>query len=80
MHIDPAALELDKCYRTESGEVRLVMKIDEEDITYCSRGPRHFLDWHATAAQKSLPREVFAEEATREVPFFWEPEPNRALA
>jgi hypothetical protein len=80
MHIDPGAIELDKCYRTENGEVRLVMKVNDERITYCSRGPRHFLDWHETAAQKTLSREAFAEEATGEVSFFWEPEPNGALA
>ena len=78
--LDPQALELDRCYRAEGDEVRLVTTLDENNVTYRARGPRHFLDWHETASQKTMKRQAFAEEAREEVPYFWEPSRGRGLA
>jgi len=80
MRIDPASIELDKCYRTQSGQVRLVIQIEGDDITCVSRGPRHFLEWHETAARNLLPRARFARDAVEEVPYSWEPEPESKAA
>ena len=78
--IDPASIELDKCYRAPGDEVRLVTRLDKDEVTYCARGPRHFLDWHKTAAQKKMTRQEFVETVREEVPYFWEPQRGGALA
>jgi hypothetical protein len=80
MRIEPASIELDKCYRTASGQVRLVTKIEADDITFASRGPRHFREWHMTAARNLAARETFAKSAVEEVPYFWEPGRDSAAA
>jgi hypothetical protein len=78
MSINSEFVELDKCYRTETGQVRLVTKIEGDDITFSSRGPSHFLDWHDTAARIVMSRQRFAQEAIREVPYYWEGDKSRS--
>lgn len=80
MQIEPGEIEEDKCYRTENGQVRLVIALDNDRIAYCARGQRHFLDWHDTVERKSAPRHLFAAEVAEEVPYFWEPPRNGPLA
>jgi hypothetical protein len=66
-------IEVDKCYRTASGLVRLVTKIEGDDITFASRGAVHFRRWHDSAAKNLMSRRRFCAEATEEVPYHWEP-------
>lgn len=77
MAINCKFVELDKCYRTGSGQVRLVTKIEGDDISFASRGPCHFLDWHDTAARNLMSRKRFAQEAVIEVPYYWEGDKSR---
>jgi hypothetical protein len=66
------AIELDKCYLTKTRLVRLVTKIEGDDVTFASRARGHFVGWHNTAARNLMSRQKFAREAFEEVPYYWE--------
>jgi hypothetical protein len=78
--IERPPIEVDKCYRTAAGEVRLVTGIDGAKVVFAARGPGHFLDWHEAAGRRDLTCEAFIEEAVEEVPYYWEPQGRRSLA
>lgn len=73
------SIGVDKCYRTKSDLVRLITRIEGDEITFAPRGQRAFADWHETAPRLTMARCRFLSEAVEEIPYNWQLE-QRAMA
>lgn len=68
------SIRVDKCYRTRADLVRLITKIEGDEITYAPRGQKAFDNWHETAPRRTIARRRFLTEAIEEIPYYWQPE------
>jgi hypothetical protein len=70
MAIEPGSILVGRCYATPPGEVRRVLEVDRQSVTYVVRGKLAFPSWDKRAWQ-STSKESFAREVSREVPCDW---------
>ncbi len=70
MTVEPGSISLGKCYSTAKLEVRKVMEIDGQSVTYVLRGKMAFPSWDRQAWH-STNRQTFAGEVDSEVPQDW---------
>jgi hypothetical protein len=74
MRILPQSIRLDKCYRTKTDLVRLITRIEGDEITYAPRGRTAFDNWHETAPRRTVAKKRFLSEAIEEIPYYWQPQ------
>ena len=58
----PQSIRVDKCYRTKADLVRLITKIEGDEITYAPRGQKAFDNWHETAPRRTIAKRRFLSE------------------
>jgi hypothetical protein len=73
MPINAGAIRLGHCYATAGGDLRKVIEVRGDIITYFVRGKLAFPTWDK-AKWRSVSRGAFTYEVTREVPCDWQPE------
>jgi hypothetical protein len=71
MPINAESIRLGHCYATAGGDVRKVIELQSDIITYVIRGKLAFPTWDK-AKWRTTPRETFAYEVGREVPCDWQ--------
>jgi hypothetical protein len=71
MPINAGSIRLGHCYATAGGEVRKVIEVQGEAVTYVVRGKLAFPTWDKEK-WRTTARETFAHEVTREVPYDWQ--------
>ena len=74
MKTSPQFIRVDKCYRTQADLVRLITRIEGEEITYAPRARKAFDNWHETAPRRTMARRRFLSEAVEEIPYYWQPD------
>jgi hypothetical protein len=72
MPISPDSIRVGHCYATAVNDVRLVLEIAGEDVTYVLRGKLAFPSWDK-ATWRPTTKAAFAREVTGEVPCDWTP-------
>ena len=70
MTIVPGSIVVGRCYVTPSREVRRVLEVGTNTVTYVVRGKMAFPSWDKKTWQ-STSKENFASEVSREVPCDW---------
>ncbi len=70
MTIVPGSIVVGRCYVTPSREVRQVLEVGTNTVTYVVRGKMAFPYWDKKTWQ-STSKENFASEVSREVPCDW---------
>jgi hypothetical protein len=73
MPIPASSLPVGHCYATALDEVRKIVELDRNLLSYVVRGKLAFPAWDKKL-WRSASREVFAREVTREVPCDWRPD------
>ena len=73
MAISSGAIRLGHCYVTSGGDVRKIIEIKGEQVTYVVRGKLAFPSWDQKL-WRSTSRDAFAHEVKAEVPYDWQPE------
>ena len=71
MPINAGSIRLGHCYATAAGDVRKVIKVQADIITYVNRGKLAFPTWDKQKWRTTV-RDTFAYEVTREVPCDWQ--------
>ena len=72
MTVDPARISIDKCYVTLTGQVRRVLGVTANDVTYEARGKKNKpFPW---GGQITVNRLKFANDVDREVPCHYDPD------
>ena len=71
MPINAGSIRLGHCYATAGGDVRKVIEVQGDNITYVVRGKLAFPTWDR-AKWHSVPRDWFATQVSREVPCDWQ--------
>ena len=67
MPVEPHALHEGKCYATPDGEVRKVVKIGVNDVTYISRAPSSAREWAPEGQERVVSVVTFAADVDRVV-------------
>jgi hypothetical protein len=67
MPVEPKAIGVGRCYVTHAREVRKVLEIEGQKLTYVSRGKMAFPSWDREA-RRITTTETFAYDVEREVP------------
>jgi hypothetical protein len=67
MPVEPEAISVGRCYLTHASEVRKVLEIDGQKLTYVARGKMAFPSWDREA-RRTTTTETFAYDVEREVP------------
>jgi hypothetical protein len=70
MTVEIGSIAVGKCYSTTKLEVRKVMEIDGQSVSYVLRGKMAFPSWDRLAWH-SASRQTFAGEVDTEVPHDW---------
>lgn len=71
MAVEVGSLSVGRCYVTPQREVRKVLEIDGQKLTYVARGKLAFPSWDIEL-RRSTTTEAFAREVDREVPYDWQ--------
>ena len=64
MAVTPEKIEVNKCYRTSTGEVRRVIGVSNDEITFEVRGRHTRFPWDRRPRQS---RQAFASQVVEEV-------------
>lgn len=72
MTVESTSISVGKCYSTEKLEVRKVMEIDGQSVSYVVRGKMAFPSWDRLSWH-SANRQTFAGEVDNEVSQDWKP-------
>ena len=70
MMVEASSISVGRCYVTPSREVRKVLELDGQKLTYVSRGKLAFPSWDKEMYRQTT-RETFARDVEREVPCDW---------
>jgi len=70
MPVEASSLCVGRCYLTHAREVRKVLEIEGQKLTYVARGKLAFPTWDRDMRRATTP-ESFAKEVEREVPCDW---------
>jgi hypothetical protein len=70
MTVDISSIEVGRCYVTHRSEVRQVLKIEGQRLTYVARGKLAFPAWDRELWRVTT-TDAFATEVAREVPSDW---------
>jgi hypothetical protein len=70
MTVESRSISVGKCYSTAKLEVRKVMEIDGQSLSYVVRGKMAFPSWDRQSWH-SANRQTFAAEVDNEVPHDW---------
>jgi hypothetical protein len=70
MPVSYGAIVVGKCFATPKNDVRKVLVIDRDSVTYVVRGKMAFPSWDPAAWQITS-RDAFAKEVNAEVPSDW---------
>ena len=70
MAVEINSLCVGRCYVTHACEVRKVLEIDGQKLTYVVRGKMAFPSWDREM-HRSTTKEIFARDVEREVPCDW---------
>ncbi len=73
MAISSGAIRLGHCYVASGGDVRKIIEIKGEQVTYVVRGKLAFPSWDQKL-WRSTSRDAFAYEVKAEVPCDWQPD------
>lgn len=74
MPIDPAMIEVGKCYRTRSNQVRFVEGIENGKVLFRFRGPTAKANWTTKGkAPAAMEISKFANTALHECARSWDP-------
>jgi hypothetical protein len=72
MPVDPSTVAKGKCYATSGGQVRRVLGISGNDVTYESRGKRMVAgSW---SARNTAKLDTFAAAVDKDVPCHYDPD------
>ena len=71
--LSSGSIRLGHCYATWGGDVRKILEIRGEEVTYVVRGRLAFPSWDQKL-WRSTSREAFAREVNAEVPCDWRAE------
>jgi hypothetical protein len=72
MPVEAKAISVGRCYVTHAREVRKVLEIEGQKLTYVARGKMAFPAWDREMRRVTT-TETFAFDADREVPCGWHP-------
>jgi hypothetical protein len=72
MAVETKSICAGRCYVTHASEVRKVLEIDGQKLTYVVRGKMAFPSWDPEM-RRSTTTELFAREVEREVTCDWQP-------
>jgi hypothetical protein len=61
------AIKAGNCYATTTGQVRYVISIDDDKVTYSSRGRQWREGWEKTGGKVTVELTTFAEDVDRKV-------------
>ncbi len=70
MTVEAYSISVGRCYVTHTSEVRKVLEIDGQTLTYVARGKLAFPSWDREM-RRSTTKETFARDVEREVPCDW---------
>ena len=70
MMVDANSISLGRCYVTANREVRKVLELDGQKLTYVARGKMAFPAWDQEV-QRHTTKDTFARDVEREVPCDW---------
>jgi hypothetical protein len=70
MTVEANSICVGRCYVTHDSEVRKVLEIDGQKLTYVARGKLAFPAWDQEMRRLTT-RETFARDVEREVPCDW---------
>ncbi|MEI9901869.1 MAG: hypothetical protein WDN31_19140 [Hyphomicrobium sp.] len=70
MPVSYGSIVVGKCFATPNNDVRKVLGLDGESVTYVVRGKMAFPSWDP-AARQTRNRDAFAKEVSAEVPDDW---------
>jgi hypothetical protein len=70
MAVEANSISVGRCYVTHTNEVRKVLEIDGQKLTYVARGKMAFPSWDREM-RRSTTTETFARDVEREVPCDW---------
>ncbi len=70
MAIDSCSILVGRCFVTPDDDVRKVLELDRDSVTYVVRGKLAFPSWDTTA-WKFTSKDVFASEVVSEVLSDW---------
>jgi hypothetical protein len=71
MPINAGAIRVGQCYATAGGEVRKVIEVQSQTITFVVRGKLAFPTWDK-GKWRIAARDTFAYDVTRQVPCDWQ--------
>jgi hypothetical protein len=72
MPVEAKTISVGRCYVTHAREVRKVLEIDGQKLTYVARGKMAFPSWDPEMRRVTT-TETFAYDVDREVPCDWHP-------
>ena len=72
MTVETGSISVGKCYLTDKLEVRKVMEIDGQSVSYVLRGKMAFPSWDRLSWH-SASKHTFAGEVDSEIPHDWKP-------
>jgi len=72
MAVETNSIGVGRCYVTHASEVRKVLEIDGQKLTYVVRGKMAFPSWDREM-RRSTTMEIFARDVEREVSCGWQP-------
>jgi hypothetical protein len=70
MTVEAHSISVGRCYVTHNNEVRQVLEIDGQKLTYVARGKLAFPAWDHDLWRLTT-KETFARDVEREVPCDW---------
>ena len=70
MMVDVNSISVGRCYVTANREVRQVLELDGQKLTYVARGKMAFPAWDQEL-QRHTTKDTFARDVEREVPCDW---------
>lgn len=70
MTVETNLIGVGRCYLTPQGEVRKVLEIEGQKLTYVARGKLAFPSWDRDLCRDTT-TETFARDVEREVPCDW---------